>query len=338
MNCSFINNNFNYYETTLLYFSTIIILIFSNCQREPLAPFEPKNHLAEFTAEKPQFFDLDTISFQEIIGKHGTKIYFERDNFNLKTNQKVQLELVELYDFKEVLYRNIQTVTVDDKLLESSGVLKVKFTSNGDEIQLKKGKRLVVYPPKEKLKDNDIFLSETDSIGNIQWRITDQNSITCLITNYGGIEIQRMIPKDSLTYYTKQNKTYDEIISQTKIANDYFILESINGFNWINIDRVVNPSSNINFELVDNKKEFSGFNTYIIYENQNSFLHQPLLADQLFFYEIPLAGKVNLTVIGENKTGIFYDKIELKDILNNSKIVLEMKKTSKDELKTLFNK
>ena len=57
---------------------------------------------------KAQIIDLDTIDYKEIIGKHGTKIFFYRELFDVKDGDKIELELIELYDFKEVLYRNIQ--------------------------------------------------------------------------------------------------------------------------------------------------------------------------------------------------------------------------------------
>lgn len=329
---------------TNYYFLLIVsVLIFTtSCKKEKLAPFTPKNHLENFQTEKSQIFDLDTLEFKEIIGKNGTKIKFHRDLFEIEDGKKIQLELIELYDFKEVLYRNIQTVTTDNKLLESSGVLKVTFTSNEKELKLREGELLRVYPPKGKLKDNDVFLSQTDSLGNINWNITNQNYSLFSVGVGGGIWKRILVDNDSIPKLKKQNlistgyETYeDDLIRDTAVIKEFFILQ-INTSQWINIDRFVNTENKITFDLEDKSEEFSVFNVYINYEEINSFIYETRLMDELDLSNIPLSGKTFITVIGENKEGVFYDKIELKETINNSKIQLNMKKTTEEELRKMF--
>ncbi|TCI90155.1 hypothetical protein [Tenacibaculum sp. M341] len=327
-----------------LFFTLILTALLFNCKPEIVTPFIPKNHLAEFQTEKSQIFDLDTISFEKIKGKHGTKINFNRDLFDIEENAKIQLELIELYDFKEILYQNIQTLTTDNKLLESSGVLKIKFTVDGKEIQLKKGKKLMIETPEGKLGNNDIFLSELDSLEKIKWKITNQNYINFDVYKGGGITVLITIPRDSLDYYIQQQKKYNNQLKKEDLVknelirkSNLFILQNINS-KWINIDRIVNTTSKINFELYNDKKEFSGFNTYITYQDLSSFLYYPITNNNLFFYDIPIKGKVKITVIGENKNGIFYDQIELNKALHNSKLKLNLKKISKEGIKKIFDK
>ncbi len=327
------------------YFLILLCSLFLfNCKPKIEIPFIPKNHFAEFQTEKSQLFDLDTISFKEIKGKHDTKINFSRELFDIKENEKVQLELIELYDFKEILYRNIQTVTTDNKLLESSGVLKIKFTSNGKELQLKKGKKLIIYPPKGKLKENDIFLSETDSLGNIKWKITDQDYTTFEKYVGGGITVLITIPLDSLNHYIQKEKEYKKLLEKRRLVrnklikeSNFFVLKNVNS-EWINIHRITSSTSKINFELYEDKKDFSGFNIYITYRELNSFTYYSMVNDGLFFYDIPIKGKADITIIGKNKNGIFYDQIELNNLLNDSKVKLNMKKISEENLKKLFDK
>ncbi|WP_442267513.1 hypothetical protein ACSIGC_07505 [Tenacibaculum sp. ZS6-P6] len=318
-----------------------IILLIASCKREKLEPFTPKNHFASFQKEKSQFFDLDTIYDKFIEGKHGTKFYFRRDLFDLQETDKVQLELIELYDFKEILYRNIQTLTTDNQLLESSGVLKIKFTSNGKELQLKKGERIAVYPPKGKLKGNDIFLSETDYSSNITWKITDQNYELFTYPVGGGIWVTDYVNKDSIPYYKKQNKellgfeTYQEYIKEGLVVKDFFILGNVNK-QWINIDRFVKNVSKLNFSLVEKTERFSGFDIYFFYDNLNSFIYEPRANNNLKFQQIPISGKTYILVVGSYKNQIYYDKIELKEATNNATLNINMKKTTKEDLKRLF--
>lgn len=188
---------------SLLLLACSLILTIS-CKKEKLLPFSPKNQLSEFQTEKAQIFDLDTLEYKEITGKHRTKIYFDRYAFEIKEGEKVQLELVELYDFKEILYRNIQTLTTDKKLLETSGVLKVTFTSKGKELKLRDGELLKVFPKKGKLKNNEIFLAKTDSIGNV----TNQNYCDFVVDVGGGITILRTVLCDSILVYLKKKKYF----------------------------------------------------------------------------------------------------------------------------------
>ncbi|SNR14582.1 hypothetical protein [Tenacibaculum jejuense] len=320
-----------------LYYTLFIgvILLIASCKREKLEPFTPKNHLASFQKEKSQFFDLDTIYNKFIEGKHGTKFYFRRDLFDLKETDKVQLELIELYDFKEILYRNIQTLTTDNQLLESSGVLKIKFTSNGKELQLKEGEKLFIFPPKEKLLNNDIFLSESDSIGNITWNITDQNNCDIILPVGGGITERTTVACDSVQFYLNNFNLIKRNDEYSTKNESLFILYEL-GAQWINIDRFVKNVSKLNFSLVEKTEHFSGFDIYFIYENMNSFTHEARLENNLKFQQIPISGKTYALVVGSYKNQIYYDKIELKETTNNSVLSINMKKTTTKDLKRLF--
>ncbi|AUC13955.1 hypothetical protein BTO06_01760 [Tenacibaculum sp. SZ-18] len=312
-----------------------------NCKTDKLEQFIPENHLASFQTEKPQFFDLDTLEYKTIIGKHGTKIMYYRELFDTIYKDPIQLELTELYDFKEILYRNIPTITTKDELLETSGVLKIKFTSNGKELEIREGEKLIVYPPGNKLKNNNIFLSEKDSITNIKWNLTDQNYVYISILLGGGISKRIYIPFDALSENEKSRIKSKQIINADELIHlelkneiNSFILESIKE-KWINIDKFIQPEKKISFNIEENI-DFSGYNTYVQYEDLNSFLSYTVTEDMLTLKNIPIKGRVNLIVVGRNLEGIFFDKINLNTISDNSEIKLDMKKTSKHDLKKLF--
>lgn len=319
---------------------SLSILLF-NCKTDKLKPFIPKNHLESFQIEKSQFFDLDTLGFKKIIGKHGTQIIYHRDLFDLKETDTIQLELIELYDYNEILYRNIQTLTTDNKLLETSGVLKIVFTSNGKEIKLKKGEKLIVYPPKGKLKDNNIFLSKTDSLGNIKWDITNQDYNLFSIHLGGGIWADKIIKTDSIEYYRRMNiktsgsETYNSSLAKNKENVDFFILDNINT-NWVNIDKLVNINSNLNFELTSTSDEFSGFDIYVVYKDFASFIYYSRFKSELIFNDIPITEETFMIVLCQKNNEIFHDRLLLNNISNNSKISLNLKKISKEKLKNLF--
>lgn len=319
-----------------------ITILFFNCKTDKLEPFVSENHLESFQTEKPQFFDLDTLEYKTIIGKHGTKIMYYRELFDTIYKGPIQLELIELYDFKEILYRNIPTITTKDELLETSGVLKIKFTSNGKELEIRRGKKLIVYPPKGRLKDNDIFLSKEDSLGNITWDITNQNFTFFDLHLGGGIYKQIIIPRDSLLSYEKRQK---EAFKEAKLDAEYhntknkgfFILTS-NNSKWINIDKLALIKDKINLRFNCENDNISGFNIYLIYEELEAFLVYNKPYSELDFKNLPVFGKTHLIFVGgdDNKRELYTCKVELNKLLHNKSLELKLKKTTKKQLKSLF--
>lgn len=318
-----------------LYLILTVLLITIGCKKDENSIFIPKNYLQKFQTEKKQILDLDTISFKEIIGKNGTKFYYNREDFNISKGDEITLELIELYDFKEILYRNINTVTTKNELLETNGVLYISFKSKGKEIKLKENKKLLIYPPKGKLNNNDIFITKNDSINNIKWDITDQNYIKIVENRGGGVSVETIIHKDSLPTYENRKKEIAKLVSESDKIKEFFIVTN-DDFGWINIDRIVNVDFKMNFNLINKENQFSGFNIYYSYKNLKSFISDARLKDDLNFDSIPISGKTWMTIIGEKNNILFYDKIELKKELNNSEIILKMKKTDEKELQKLL--
>ena len=302
--------------------------------------FVSQNYLKEFQTEKPQVFYLDTIESKQIIGKNGTKIFFQREYFEVLENKKITLELIELYDFKEILYRKINTETIDNKLLETNGVLSISFTVDGKKINLKKNKKLIVYPPKGRIKNYDIFIAKKDSLGNIKWKMTSQKDTLFSIHIGGNIWIERLIKKDSIPYLKKINKDTSgfEVFPLPKDSNvveDYFTLNN-DEINWINFDKIKTPDFKLNFNLRSVEKHFSSFDIYFTYDSLNSFISTYRFRDELNFKDIPVNGRTWMTVICEKNKVLYYDKIELKKEMDNSEITLKMKKTNRKELQKLI--
>lgn len=310
----------------LIFFAFIAL----GCQKEEKRTFISKNYLKEFQSKKTQLFNLDTISFKKIVGEFGTEIFFQRENFEVLKNEKITLELIELYDFKEILYRNINTVTTKNELLETNGVLSIRFKSNGKEIHLKENKNLLVYPPKGKLKSNDIFIAKKDSLDNIKWEKNKSKDTIVVINRGGGVFVHASMHKDSVPSFMNNLKFFKE----TEMVKDYFFLNS-GDLGWINIDKLALIDSKISFSLKD-RERFPGFNIYFTYQILNSFIFEKRFKNDLKFDSIPLSGKTWMTIIGEKEGELFYDKIELQKQLSNSELLLRMKKTTNKELEEII--
>jgi hypothetical protein len=119
----------------ILTYFLVSISVFS-CKKD-IAKFEPTNPFEKVVLVESQVFDLDTIGVKEIIGEKGTKIYFNREDFEIGKNDKVSVELKEYYNRLELISDNLNTITDKNELLESNGVIFLKFKSGDKELKLK---------------------------------------------------------------------------------------------------------------------------------------------------------------------------------------------------------
>ncbi len=150
-----------------IYFISLFSILILGCQNEHLE-ISPVDALKKMSNLKTQIFNLDTISSKTIKGESGTIIFFDRQQFDIPNNAKITLNLTEYDNFKDLVLNNIQTVTKDDKLLESSGVFKIEFLADGKPVHLKKGEYLVINIPQDKMRGNILFTGAIDSLGKYE--------------------------------------------------------------------------------------------------------------------------------------------------------------------------
>jgi hypothetical protein len=147
-----------------------LILAFTvSCKKDKKVELKPENYLQELNEVELQIFELDTISFSKIEGKNGTEIWFRREAFEVNENQKITIELREFYDFKELIFNNINTITNKGELLESSGVIYLDFLADGKSLKLKGDNRIGVKFPENRLQNNNIYSGTKDSLNRFAW-------------------------------------------------------------------------------------------------------------------------------------------------------------------------
>ncbi len=135
-----------------------------------------------------QIFNLDTISWKVIKGKNETEIGFSREDFEVNENQKLNLELKEY--------------------VNSSYIIFVNITSNGQSINLRKNRRIPIKVPEQSLKRKEIYHSEI---------IVDEKSNWTKLPLFSGIihfdaklqmDVIKAVRSDSLNYYRKKYHKY----------------------------------------------------------------------------------------------------------------------------------
>lgn len=325
-----------------VYFAVLgaVITTFIGCEAEPKKEVQPVisvNLFKQFSNNELQVFDLDTLSYKEIIGKDGTEIEFYRENFEVPDGQKLTLELREFYDFKELLYNNIQTVTDKGELLASSGVLYISVKANGEEVYLKEGAALALVLPYGKLTNNKMYIGEVDNSNDFLWKEEAVFISQVVYDPIYKIDILVEHPLDSLDYYIKKAVTEqkrDELI----LDNEYTFQTSLSKLNWINIDRVVEPDKYLDFNLqpISEDENLIAFEVYFIYKEMNSFIHDFRFDDNLRFTNIPIKNETYMVVTGQTHEGNYGGRIKISNLKDYEVVKLKMKKIDPTGLKKLL--
>lgn len=337
--------------------SIILILLISlqSCKEDDIIP-NPKNHFKQFSEVKSQIFDLGTAETSLITGEFGTKIFFTRDSFNVDQDDEIKAELKEIYDFKELLYNGISTITSNNTLLDSSGVIFIEFSVNGKKIDLKENKRLEIVLTKGfRNNNNELYSVEFDSTENFNWDKTKYEPIKRLTAARGlYIGSKVLVPKNLTEYYKKvfkkdfiESKRVDSLMclgsykktdEVTKkyihFENSVFIKPS-----WICLyNKEMKPDILYDLNLKIQNDKFENLIIYFVYEGIHSFKREFRTKDYLKFSRIPIIkNKTSLIVVAKKDNKFYTDNIKLTTD-NNKTIQIRLKETNLSELRNLLLK
>ncbi|WP_430426276.1 hypothetical protein [Maribacter litoralis] len=287
-----------------------------------------------------QFFDLDTISLKEIEGKKGTKIYFLRESFDVDSTDKISLELKEFYTISDLIKNNIRTITQDNELLESSGVIYLNFTKNGEELKLKDSTTIRVRFPISLSKQDKIFNGKIDSISQMSWSETEAYFMVLRFNKKYQIDMGYNVTLDSLPYYQelwrKQDSIYEETVeSYNNIDKKVGAAVSLTNLGWINVDRFVEKPTTRDF-LLTNSLEVEGIVMYVVYENLNSFTsYYPDDTKNIILTDVPVLENTSLIAVGIKNKQLYAQKILVED---KDSLQLSLQPINQTELDKLFGK
>ena len=292
------------------------------------------------TKQESQFFDLDTLGLKEIIGEKGTRIYFIRENFDIDSTDKITMELKEFYSISDLLKNNIRTVTEDNELLESSGVIYLNFKRNGKELELRDSSTIRVRFPIEFSKKDKIFTGQMDSISQMSWSETEAYFMVLRFDKKYQIEVDYDVTLDSLPYYQelwrKEDSIYEKTVgSYNKIDKEIGTSVSLTNLGWINVDRFIEMPTLIDLALT-NSLEIDGIVIYVIYDNLNSFTSfYPSDTKRIIQSEIPILERTSIIAVGIKEGQLYAQKIPIKD---DTEMKLDLKAVNETELNELFEK
>jgi hypothetical protein len=310
------------------YFLLIIILttILFSCSKEN--NINPTEELKNLSGSKIQKFDLDTLKSKIITGIKGTEIEFKRNKFEVENGEKITLILKEIYEFKELFFNNINTITSENELLESSGVIYLSFESKGKKLKLKENEFIKVKFPNSKLNENTLFSAKIDSLNQFEWtKLEEKKAITDTIKFTrdfgGGITIEQTLI-DTVGYNLGEFHKIDSL------NNSVFL----KAFNWINIDKLTETNENISLKVEIENNDFGILTTYVIYQNRKSFISNYHFNKELKLSNVPIIkNQTFLIVLGYKNNQFFASKTQIE---NKNKVILELKKINIKELEKLI--
>ena len=324
-----------------LFFIMLTILLVVSCKKEvkPLA-LTPSLSLKKLSTVTTQTYYLDTLSTSIIEGEKGTKIYYQRKDFNLKENEKVTITLKEFYSFEDIFFNNIQTITNKNELLESSGVLYINAKSNQRIVNLKEGAFLKIKIPTGLLKDVALFSGKMDSLQNIEWYpLKESKALTndiVVVEKRGNITIE--FDEIDTTGYIKGDYYKADSNDKIEYDNKDLVLNTllVNKLNWINLDKYIDSISYTSFELETNRKDIPTYIIYSLYENINGFATLYNLNGSLKFNKVPyLKDKTYIIMFGFKGNKMYTDKVRLTE---NKKIKIHLKEVDSLDIKRVLLK
>jgi hypothetical protein len=296
-----------------------------------------------------QFFTISNSKNSEVKGKKGTIIHVVPSNLELENGNKItgeiKVELKELTNQKDLLRNNAQTVS-DGKLLISGGSYYIDITSDGNKINLKKGKTLEVEFPKITNRNMELFYGERDSSNQMNWKTANKKFSTQISKEKAVVDAQRNTAPiitddlDDLLAYTENGE--DEV-TQKEVKKIYEtndkIYESLklSKLGWINCDAFYNQTTE-NFKVIYNSENDLTFtNSFIIFKNFNSIMNLYAEKRTMLSNDIKLPINLKVKIISFSyKNDKFYAGEKEVTISKNSSAEINLKEISEKDLEQLF--
>jgi hypothetical protein len=115
----------------------------------------------DLVTQAPQVFGIGSDAEQKIQGREGTELIFPAGVFEFKTGisvtGQIKIELNEFMTPQSVASAGLMTMS-GSKSLAMAGIIRVKASSNGKEVRIKKGRTVqVTFPSRVSLPDSKLY-------------------------------------------------------------------------------------------------------------------------------------------------------------------------------------
>ncbi len=303
------------------------------------------NLLSKFENQS-QFFNISSSKPSIVKGKKGTIIHIVPSNLELengnKITGKIKVELKELINQKDLLKNNVQTVS-NGKLLISGGSYYIDITSNGNKVNLKKGKTLEVEFPKITNRNMELFYGQRDSLNQMNWEIANKkiSSKKLKITDTKEDAAPNIYSEiDDLLAYTENGEDNIPKKDIKKINEiDDTIYQSINlsKLGWINCDAFYNNQTENTIITFQETNKLSFVKSFIIFKDMNSVMNLYTFKNSKLQSHIKLPLNQKIKIISFSyKEEKFYASEKEVTISKNNPIEINLKEVSENDIEKLF--
>lgn len=255
----------------------------------------------------------------EITGEEGTVLTFSADIFEYADGSgnvegEIEIQLTEYYTMCDMLFNKLSTVTTDNKLLETAGMVYIEAFAQNKPLKLKQGTRYqIAFPLQGENKDPEmkLFNGVENEQGNIVWNNDPVDQKIDSLPFYGEPED---LAKD-------QFEEYDYLFNSTNLG-------------WSNCDKYLAYGSENGIELkvkIDSSL-YSYPQVILIYKNTNTLLFGSIKPE--YFGFSPLIEGSEATIFAFNKIdGKIYQGQKEVVLSKDLEVNLELEETTLEGLK-----
>jgi TonB family protein len=206
---------------------------------------KPRLEKKECNREKEfAYFNINPTRDTIIVCKEGTRLTYSAnslvyENTDKIANGKIELKVQEFYKKSEFVLNKLSTMTQDNQLLESGGMVHIEASESGNKLVLAKNKDLKIeFPFKNKKAGMQLFAG-TETKNDVLWKLNEtEDSIYSIVDQMpefkGGDDAMMEYLRKSIIY---PNKAMENNVSGTVMVNF-----------------VVNENGSIGKERILNKK------------------------------------------------------------------------------------
>lgn len=311
------------------------------------------NHFHQYYEEAPQIFTINPNEGDTLITRQGIEVTIAPRSF--KTNKfatPINIHIREFTNKDHFIKSGLMTMTTDNRLLESRGMVNISALQEGDSVHLKESASVGIFFPDRRINDSTVLFQGTGANNeDVLWGKMQELPSRAVIspgqtggeTNWyeEGPYVRRMRWRleevDSLVYKISRTEiknkiTFDSLLITKEELKRILTFRSPN-LGWINCDRFRNfqgPKENVIVKY-NGKLEPT---IYLVFDDLNSVMRYTTRENNTFtFYNIPIDSK--LTLLGvhrEKEEGEFY--FDSKKLLSthDRDTELQLKKVTKEEL------
>jgi len=324
-----------------------------NRRVEIIQDYSTNNFAYESLESNFQEFSISPKQDTLITCKEGTLLKIDSGTFNLiNETSNLTIRVEEFYKKSDFISSNLTTLTSNNDLLESRGMINIEVYQDNIELQIKDGKTLGVLFKDRKINDGTNLFEGVEHNNEIVWNQTGTNtSFSSTESGWSKTWLGNDTIRKSKWWYKtigeetfkiehiieKEGERFDTLSVESEKLMKELILSS-RRLGWINCDRFYNSDAPKIDLIVEFNEEFTP-DVSLIFEEINSVLPYSYREDnKLVFKNVPVNMKVKLVGLYKQNTDseIYYATKECISKANSTELLL-FDLVSKSEIENKIN-